>query len=61
VFSLFQFSLALRIAGDALLHHELRKWGAMTNGISILLFFVITVAIVISRLRQKQEYAGINR
>jgi hypothetical protein len=62
VFAIFQSTLALRIAGDALLHNGLRKWGAMFNGISILLFFAITAIIVISRLKLKEKrYAGIGR
>jgi hypothetical protein len=62
VFILFQFSLALRIAGDALLHSELRKWGAMSNGISILLFFVVNAIIIIIRLHQKEKkYVSVGR
>jgi hypothetical protein len=55
VFILFQTSLITRIAGDALLNNDLRKWGAMINGISILLFFASTAMIVISRLQQKEK------
>lgn len=52
VMGLFQLSLTLRIAGDALLLNEWRKWGSMINGISILLFFIITATIATSRLNQ---------
>ena len=62
VFILFQSSLVLRIAGDALVHNELRKWGAMVNGISILLFFTINATIVVIRLKQKEKkYVSIGR
>lgn len=54
-FILFQSSLVVRIAGDAALKSELRKWGAMTNGIGILLFFVITLTVVLSRLKQTEK------
>lgn len=50
---IFQLSLLLRIVGDALLNSNLRKWGAMANGIAILLFFAANAAIIISRLNQK--------
>lgn len=55
VMTLFQLSLAFRITGDALLHNEWRKWGALINGISIALFFIITAAIVLKRLNQKEK------
>jgi hypothetical protein len=55
VLALFQCSLLLRISGDALLQSELRKWGAMVNGITIILFFIVNVTMVIARLRQKQK------
>lgn len=51
--ALFHLSLALRIGGDALLHHESRKWGAMINGIIIILFFVFTAMIIIIRKRNR--------
>ncbi len=51
---LFQLSLALRITGDAVLHNEFRKWGAMINGISIILLFAVTAIIVVARLKRKK-------
>ena len=55
VFFLFQFSLATRILGDAITNHELRKCGALVNGISILLFIVMNATILTSRLNRKNR------
>lgn len=55
VFLLFQLSLTARIAGDAILSDPLRKWGAMINGISMLLFFIATITIIITRLNIRKH------
>jgi hypothetical protein len=61
-FTLFQLSIVARVVGDALLQNELRRYGVMVNGISILLFFAITAIIVISRSKQKEKrYVSIGR
>ena len=52
---LFQASLAMRITGDAFSATSLRKWGAVINGVVIILFFVSIATIVISRLLQKRK------
>jgi hypothetical protein len=54
VYVLFQLALLGRIIGDALADNHMRKWGAMMNGISILLFIAFTVAIIITRSKQKR-------
>lgn len=62
VLTVFQLSLVFRIIGDALLHSELRKWGALINGISIVFFFGMTATIVITRLNKKEKrYVSIGR
>ena len=55
VLVLFQLSLSSRILGDAMANGDLRKWGAMINGISILLFFAANAAMVWTRLSHKQK------
>lgn len=53
VFVIFQISLLTRIGGDALLDTGMRKWGALINGSSMLLFFIANGVIIKSRLNQK--------
>jgi len=53
-FCLLQLSLVLRIRGDVAGSNPLRKWGAMGNGISMLLFFGSIIFIVLSALRKRK-------
>lgn len=55
VFVLFQFSLSMRILGDAMPDGDFRRWGAMINGISILLFFAMNATMVLTGLNHKQK------
>ena len=55
VYAIFQASLIVRIAGDALLQTGMRKWGAIINGVSVLLFFAAIVTILVSRIIQKKR------
>jgi hypothetical protein len=53
-FALLQTSLLLRIIGDVLENIELRKWGGLSNGIVILLFFATIVFIVQQQLQKRK-------
>jgi len=48
---LLHLSLALRIAGDLLLNSALRMWGGLLNGITILIFLILTARSIFSGLR----------
>jgi hypothetical protein len=53
-FGLLQASLLVRIVGDVLENPELRKWGGLLNGISILMFFATIVFIVQQQLQKRK-------
>jgi hypothetical protein len=55
VVGLFQFSLLARISGDAFQIQELRTWGALFNGIGLVLFFITTGIIILTRLSKKRK------
>jgi hypothetical protein len=53
VLVIFQLSLVCRMAGDALLVIPLRKYGALVNGISIVMMFIAVATIIIAGMRKK--------
>lgn len=49
--ALLHASLALRVAGDLLALEDMRMWGGMLNGITVLAFAVMVVATVLAARR----------
>lgn len=54
VVGLFQLSLLSRISGDALQIEQFRTWGALFNGIGLVLFFATTALLIIIRLSKRK-------
>ena len=52
---LLHFSLFLRVLGDLLHFNLLRRWGGMFNGITILLFLIVTILVILRSRRSEPE------
>lgn len=55
-FALLQLSLAVRIVGDCGGMEEWRRWGGITNGIVILLFFLTVACLFVAETKKRQAY-----
>jgi len=56
VFIAFQLSILSRVIGDYLLDVNLRKWGALFNGIMLLIFLLTTAIIILVRVNERKRY-----